>query len=159
MLQVITPGELTASMPNPTHTAKGIERIRALIAKLESFHQIMSGTGARHIEIADLAYKSKKVLNMVHFSPFCGTTDLYDGKGRIVLDSGKKVNSNEYFGVKSAYFKSWEFLKMLLDHALLCADPEFLITMGFVHQIQPGAHLYTINREAGMTSEALKLIA
>ena len=153
MIYLLTPEVNAVQMarfPNPMQTTFGVEEIRNLLKRIVVFHLILTGTGARHMQIAILAQNQRRpTVVPIHYSPFCGTADFFMADGKVLLADGTKVSDVGYFSTNSEWILASRFLNSIADHTLLCADPHIISNLGFITEVKPGIHLYALDKNNG----------
>lgn len=147
-IYLITHGDRSFG-PNPTHTKKGIEQLKALQVP-GNVSLVVVGTGDRFQEILKII-DSKLGEIPIKYSPFCGSADGLEADGNIILVNGKLVNlKNDYVSISnSPAFNPWEFIDSFPDNTLLCAGGELMITLG-LKSINEKGQLYELHPENKM---------
>jgi len=109
---------------NPLLTARALEQAHLITLPIVP-EAIIIGTGYRHLQMLNAVMGQE--IEPTSYSPLCGTGDIVIKESDVaLLDNGKTVQAEKFIPANPL-----PFLNSLENGALLVADREFLVQLGY----------------------------
>lgn len=143
MIYLVTHAQVFKTMGDPSLTLRGETKTKNLVFPKDTT-LIVSGTGKRHRETADIINCQLEKKVRVIYTPFCGTPDVrdYDDETHTfgLFADGTRGRREDYI-YTSMYFNTWGFIRFLTtlsENIVFSVGHQFMDSLNLIGYYEPG---------------------